>query len=109
METVQVLIQVPRDRIGLVTHLIEGYDGLALVRTENAPLGILCLLAPESRAGELRSLLDDLALEVPLRSVPEGDDPASLEPPPEWKHRRSNRPSARSRRKRKRRRLLGRG
>ena len=48
--------------------LIEGYEGLALLYGDGS--GIVRLIAPESRAAELDSLLADLAHELPIRPLP---------------------------------------
>jgi hypothetical protein len=45
------------DRISLFRFLLEGYDGLAVLSTQDVHRGLVRLLVPESRLDELWNLL----------------------------------------------------
>ena len=105
-KTIRFRIQTPRSMIALIAHIIEGYDGLAQARTECAATGVMAIEIPGSREDEFRSLLKDLSGEFLIRELPLEGEPAEFPFPDAWPPRRCSGTSSRTRRKRKRRRLL---
>jgi hypothetical protein len=66
METVRLLLQAPRRNIVLLRGIIEGYEGVAILRTVNATQGLLELLIAPAFHDIARDLLHALAHEMDL-------------------------------------------
>lgn len=54
-------IRIAPARIGLLRFLLEGYDGLAVLSTDDSATGCVRLLVPRSRYIELMCFLSDVA------------------------------------------------
>jgi hypothetical protein len=67
METVQVLFRAPRRNIVRLCSIIEGYEGVAILRTVNATQGLLELLVAPAFHDTARALLHALAPEMELQ------------------------------------------
>ncbi len=61
METVRLLLQAPRRNIVLLRGIIEGYEGIAILRTVNAAQGLLELLVAPAFHDTVCDLLHALA------------------------------------------------
>jgi hypothetical protein len=59
-----VYIRIPPRKISLLRFLVEGYDGLAIVSTIDAADGLVRLLLPRSRYGEMLALLSALSRDI---------------------------------------------
>jgi hypothetical protein len=66
METVRVLLQAPRRDIVLLRGIIEGYEGVAILRTVNAVQGLLELLVAPAFHDTVFDLLHALAHDMDL-------------------------------------------
>jgi uncharacterized protein DUF4911 len=66
METIQLLLQAPRRNIVLLRGIIEGYEGVAILRTVNATQDLLELLVAPSFHDTVRDLLHALTHEMDL-------------------------------------------
>jgi hypothetical protein len=65
-----IRLEIPPERIALFKAIIESYDNLATLRTDDPRLHHLKLyFAPES-AGEVNALLDSLAPAFLIRRLP---------------------------------------
>ena len=54
-------LYINREKIGLLKFLLEGYDGLAVLSTIDAQQGLVKVLVPRSRYGELMPLLSAIS------------------------------------------------
>jgi hypothetical protein len=61
---------LPPSEISYVGFIVHAYEGLAVVRTLNAPAGLIEMLVAPDLEDELRDLLKDLSREVPIREIP---------------------------------------
>jgi len=59
-----VYLRIAPGRINLLRFLLEGYDGLAIVSTLDSQAGLVRLLVPVSRYGELFRMLPAVAPEL---------------------------------------------
>jgi Domain of unknown function (DUF4911) len=66
METVCLFLQTPRQNIVRLCSIIEGYEGVAVLRTVNAAQGLLELLVAPAFHDTARSLLHALAHDMDL-------------------------------------------
>jgi hypothetical protein len=66
MGTVRVLLQAPRRNIVLLRGIIEGYEGVAILRTVNASQGLLELLVAPAFHDTMCDLLHALTHEMDL-------------------------------------------
>ena len=69
MEVVCLLLQTPRQNIVRLCGIIEGYEGIAVLRTANAAQGLLELLVAPDFHGTARSLLHALAHDMDLHVI----------------------------------------
>lgn len=78
MDTDQILLRLPRHHIALLCSIVEGYEGVAIVRTLDAGQGLLeLLIAPDFRATVL-ALLHVLVEDMELCLIDVGDhDPTA--------------------------------
>lgn len=67
---VSLCFQVPSAEIGYLRFILEGYDGLAQIRTLDVQQGLIELMCSASQRTTLDSLLAALAEELPLREQP---------------------------------------
>jgi hypothetical protein len=84
MDVVRVLLQVPCCDIVLLCSILEGYEGIAVVRTVNPAQGLIELLvAPAFHAAAL-DLLKAIAQDIALRLIESGtSSPPSAESHPD--------------------------
>lgn len=68
---------VPRAEIAYLRFILEGYDGLAFLRTLEARTALVEIAFAASRRADAEALLAALAAEVPLAAVP---PPAAIPP-----------------------------
>jgi hypothetical protein len=54
-------IRIAPARIGLLRFLLEGYNGLAVLSTDDSATGCVRLMVPRSRYAELMYFLSDVA------------------------------------------------
>ena len=73
MDTICVLLQVPRRDIVLLCSIIEGYEGMAILRTVDAQRGLLELLVAPAFHGTALTLLHALAQDMNLSLLDRGD------------------------------------
>jgi hypothetical protein len=66
METTRLLLQAPRRNIVLLRGIIEGYEGVAILRTVNATQGLLELLVAPAFHDTVRDLLHALTHDMDL-------------------------------------------
>ena len=69
MDTLRLLIQLPRSEIAYFNFLLESYEGLASVRTLDPQRGILELMVPEGCLSETKKLLEALKEEIGLKTL----------------------------------------
>ena len=81
MDTVRLLLQVPRRNIVRLCSIIEGYEGMAILRTIDPTQGLLeLLIAPAFHATAL-CLLHTLGQELDLCLIDTGESsPTDGEP-----------------------------
>jgi hypothetical protein len=77
MDTVRLLLQVPRHNIILLCSIIEGYEGVAVLRTVNPAQGLLELLVAPAFCTTALTLLHALAQEMDLHLIAPEDFPAA--------------------------------
>jgi hypothetical protein len=79
-------IRIPRREISYLRFLLEGYEGLAGLRTVHGQKGILEISVPPGRQAEWWMLLQDLKerMLLDILLAPPGENPGapSLEPSP---------------------------
>jgi hypothetical protein len=73
METVRLLLQVPRRNIVLLCGLIAGYEGMAVVRTIDPTRGLVELLVAPAFHDTALTLVHHLAREMDLHLIDPGD------------------------------------
>ncbi len=66
METTRLLLQAPRRNIVLLRGIIEGYEGVAILRTVNAAQGLLELIVAPAFHDTVRDLLHALTHDMDL-------------------------------------------
>jgi len=64
-----LFLRIRPDKISLFRFLLEGYDGLAVLSTLDAKLGLVRVLVPESRFTELWQLLAAISADLNPRSI----------------------------------------
>jgi hypothetical protein len=75
METVRLLLQAPRQNIVLLRGIIEGYEGVAILRTVNAAQGLLELLVAPAFRDTMFNLLHALAHDMNLYILDQSSAP----------------------------------
>lgn len=63
--------RIPRQEIGYLRFLVEGYDGLLFMRTLDGRTGLVEMAWPAGREAEAVPLLAALADEIGLHDAPE--------------------------------------
>jgi hypothetical protein len=66
-DTVQIQIEIPKEEIGYLVSLFEGYDSLAVARTLDHKRGLMELMVAPDFLDDTRRLLEAVKLEIPLR------------------------------------------
>ncbi len=66
-DTIQIQIEIPKEEIGYLVSLFEGYDSLAVARTLDNQRGLMELMVAPDFLDETRRLLEAIKLEIPLR------------------------------------------
>ena len=61
---------LPRSEIGFLRFILEGYDGLAFVRTLDKRNGLVEIAFPGGRCADVSDVLRALSVEMPLQEVP---------------------------------------
>lgn len=69
MEVVRLLLRAPRRNIVLLCGIIEGYEGLAILRTVNAAQGLVELLVAPAFHDTALSLLHALAYDMDVHVI----------------------------------------
>ena len=64
MHCASLYLRISRKRISLLRFLLEGYDGLAILSTVESKDGLVRLLVPAQRYGELLHFLAGTAHEL---------------------------------------------
>jgi hypothetical protein len=64
-----ITLAMPPERIALFKAIVESYDNLATLRTEDPRQHYLKLYFAPEMAGEVESLLDSLQAEFPMRRL----------------------------------------
>jgi len=54
-------LHINREQIGYLRHILEGYDGMAILSTVNATRGMVKIILPRSRYAEFIPLLEAIS------------------------------------------------
>lgn len=73
METVCILLRVPRRHIGLLCSLMEGYEGVAILRTIDPVQGLLELLVAPAFLSTALAIIHALAHDLDLCLIDAGE------------------------------------
>jgi hypothetical protein len=76
IDTVTRYYRVDPRKIVLVKSMLEGYEGLVVVRTEDPKKGIVQLLVSPDFLDDLEGILEDLSGKIWMEAVP-GAEPDS--------------------------------
>lgn len=68
MDTITYRVVIDKTQIGFLNSIIESYEGIAAVRTLDAPAGILELWIAPAFEELVNAIMTDLAEEIGLRS-----------------------------------------
>ena len=68
MDTITYRAVIEKTHIGFLNSIIESYEGIAVVRTLDAPAGILELWVVPEFEGLVNALMHHLAQEIGLQS-----------------------------------------
>jgi len=69
-----VAARVEPSEIGYINAILEGHEGLSIMRTADPRLGIVCFWVPRGQRAEFDAMIDALRREVSLVVLPP-DDP----------------------------------
>ena len=61
--------QLPRQEIGYLRFILEGYDGLAFARTLDSHKGLVEIAWPGNQGKDAERLMKELALEIGMTEV----------------------------------------
>jgi hypothetical protein len=75
VDTLTLYYRVDASKIVLLKSLLEGYEGLAVVRTADPKKGIVQLLVGPDFLQDLEHILEDLRRHIWIESVPEDEVP----------------------------------
>jgi hypothetical protein len=67
---IPIFIKLPPEHIVSIKSIIEGYEGLGIVRTLNSQTGEVVILALEGTAEEIHKIVDDIRISLDLRMIP---------------------------------------
>lgn len=59
-----------REGIGVVNAIVEGYDDVARVRTEDPRAGVLLILVPEDSDADFRAIVGALPSHLEVKELP---------------------------------------
>ncbi len=68
-DSIQWQIEVDKKDIAYIVSIFDGYDDLAVVRTQDASRGLIELLVSPDYMEDTRKLIDALSKEIPLRPL----------------------------------------
>ncbi|MBD3309142.1 DUF4911 domain-containing protein [candidate division KSB3 bacterium] len=68
MDTLTYRAVIDKTQIGFLNSVIESYEGIAVVRTMDAPSGIIELWIPPAFEDLVQQILQDIAAEIGLQS-----------------------------------------
>jgi hypothetical protein len=74
MDTISIHCQINPREIGFINNLFEGYPGFAVVRTNNAQLGLIELWVSPDFYNEVTEILNDLSQSIYLKILVENSD-----------------------------------
>jgi hypothetical protein len=74
MDTISIHCQINPREIGYINNLFEGYPGFAVVRTNNAQLGLIELWVSPDFYKEVTEILNDLSQSIYLKILGETHD-----------------------------------
>lgn len=60
-----LILEIPPASIVMLHAIVEGYDGLAMLRTVDERRGLVAAIVPKTRAEEFLDLLRGIAAEIP--------------------------------------------
>ena len=61
---ITLYLHINREQIGYLRHIMEGYDGLAILSTIDATRGMVKVILPRSRYSEFIPLLEAISPEL---------------------------------------------
>jgi hypothetical protein len=67
---IPIFIKLPPEHIVSIKSIIEGYEGLGIVRTLNPQTGEVVILALEGTVEEVHKILEDIRTPLNLRIIP---------------------------------------
>lgn len=70
MDVLAWYYRVDPRRIVLIKSILEGYEGLVVVRTEDPQEGVLQLLVSPDFAGEMEGILGDISQRIWMERLP---------------------------------------
>jgi hypothetical protein len=73
MDTISIHCQINPREIGFINNLFEGYPGFAVVRTNNAQLGLIELWVAPDFYQEVIEILNDLSQSIYLKVLGENN------------------------------------
>jgi len=71
MDTVTIRCQINPREIGFINHIVEAYPGFAVVRTDDAKLGLIQLWVSPDFYSEVKEILADLTNSIYLKILEE--------------------------------------
>lgn len=66
MDAVRIFLRLPRRDIAYFKFVLESYEGMAVVRTENKRAGIVMLLVAPDFREEIEGLIEELGREIAI-------------------------------------------
>jgi hypothetical protein len=69
MDTVTIRCQVNPREIGFINHIFESYPGFAVVRTDDAKLGLIQIWASPDFYAEVKEIINDLANSIYIKTL----------------------------------------
>ncbi|MFB3897379.1 MAG: DUF4911 domain-containing protein [bacterium] len=74
MDTISIHCQINPREIGYINNIFEGYPGFAVVRTNNAKLGLIELWIAPDFYREVTEILSDLSQSIYLKILGENQN-----------------------------------
>ncbi len=69
LDAVRIFLRLPRRDIAYFKFVLESYEGMAVVRTEDKRAGIVMLLVAPDFVEEVEGLIEELGREVALEVI----------------------------------------
>jgi len=69
LDAVRIFLRLPRRDIAYFKFVLESYEGMAVVRTEDKRAGIVMLLVAPDFMQEIEGLLEELGREIAIEVV----------------------------------------